>query len=47
MTHGDAIIDGDGVEFLGHTTGLFDLARYQLPHVFQVHMPRHKLRKRI
>ena len=43
MAHGDAVIDRDGVEFLGHTARRLDLARHQLPHVLQMHMARHEL----
>jgi len=43
VTHGDAVIDGDGVEFLGDTAGRFDLARHQLPQILEVHVPRHEL----
>ena len=43
VAHGDAVVHGDGVELLGHPAGLLDLAGHQLPHVLQVHMPRHEL----
>ncbi|TXT32351.1 MAG: Uncharacterized protein FD131_343 [Rhodocyclaceae bacterium] len=43
MAHGDAVVDGDGVEFLGNAAGCLDLARYQLPHVLEVHVARHEL----
>ena len=39
MPHGDPIINSDGIEFLGNPTRLFDLARYQLPHILQMHVP--------
>src|SRR5690606_34733578 len=40
MAHGDTVVHGDGVEFLGHAAGLLDLARHQLTQVLQVHMTR-------
>ena len=45
MTHGDAVINGDGVEFLGHPAGRLDLARDELPQLHEVHVSRHKLRE--
>jgi len=33
MAHGNAVIHRDGVKFLGHATGLFDLTRHQLAHI--------------
>ena len=47
VPHGDAIINRNRVEFLGHATGLLDLASHQLAHVLQMHVTRHKLRKRV
>ena len=47
VAHGNAVVYGDGVEFLGHAASRFDLARHQLAHVLEVHMPRHELRERI
>ena len=47
MAHGDAVIDRDGVEFLGDAAGLLDLARHQLPEVFQMHVAGHELGERI
>ena len=47
MTHGDTVVDGDGVEFLGDAAGRLDLAGDQLPHVLEVHMTRHELREGI
>jgi len=38
VTHGDAVVDRDGVEFLGHAAVLLDLAGDQLAHVFEVHV---------
>ncbi len=43
MAHGDAVIDGDGVELLGDAAGLLDLARDQLAEILQVDMARHEL----
>ena len=43
MAHGDAVIDGDGVEFLGHAAGRLDLARDQLAEVLQVDVAGHEL----
>ncbi len=43
VAHGDAVVDGDGVELLGHAAGRLDLARHQLAHVLQMHMARHEL----
>ena len=43
MPHGDAIIDGDGIEFLRHATCPLDFTGYQLPHVLKVDMPRDEL----
>ncbi len=36
MAHGDAVVHGDGVEFLGYATGFLDLTSNQLAHVLQV-----------
>ena len=47
MSHGDAIVDGDGVELLGHSPGSGDLAGHQLSQVLQVHMARHELGERV
>ncbi len=47
VTHGDAVIHGNGVEFLGHATGAFDFASDQLAHVFEVHMAGHELGERV
>src|SRR5690606_19017411 len=43
VAHGDAIVHGDGVEFLGHAAGLLDLAGDQLAHVLQMHVAGHEL----
>jgi hypothetical protein len=43
VAHGDAVVDGDGVEFLGHAASAFDFARHQLAHIVQVDMAGHEL----
>ena len=43
MAHGDAVVDGDGVELLGDAAGRLDLARDQLAEVLQVHVAGHEL----
>ncbi len=43
VAHGDAVVHGDGVEFLGHTTGCLDLAGDQLAQVLQMHVTGHEL----
>ena len=43
VTHGDAVVDGDSVEFLGHTARSFDFARDQLSQVLEMHVARHEL----
>ena len=43
VTHRDAVIHRNRVELLGHTAHALDFARHQLPHVLQMHMPRHEL----
>ena len=43
VTHGDAVINRDGVEFLGHAAGRFDFAGDHLAEVLEVHMARHEL----
>ncbi|MNK51879.1 hypothetical protein D3C87_707990 [compost metagenome] len=45
VAHGDAVIHGDGVEFLGHATGAFDFTGDQLTEVLQVHVARYELGK--
>ena len=47
MAHGDAVIDRDGVEFLGDAAGRLDLARHQLTEILQVDVARHELREGI
>jgi hypothetical protein len=43
VAHGDAVVDRDGVELLGHAAGRLDLAGDQLAQVLQVHVARDEL----
>ena len=43
VAHGDAVIDRDGVEFLGHATSGADCIRYDVADVFKVNVSGHKL----
>jgi hypothetical protein len=43
VAHGDAVVDGDGVEFLGDAAGCLDLARHQLAHVLEVNVAGNEL----
>ncbi len=43
VAHGDAVVDGDGVEFLGDAARRLDLARDQLAEVLQVDVAGHEL----
>src|SRR5699024_601006 len=43
VAHGDAVVDGDGVELLGHSPGLTHRTGDEVPHVLQVHVPRYEL----
>jgi len=47
VAHGDAVIHGNRVEFLGNTARGFDLARDELTQVFQVHVAGHELGERV
>ena len=47
MSHGNAVIHGNGIEFLGYAAGAFNLTCNQLAQVFQVHVTRYKLGKGI
>jgi len=47
VSHGNAVVNGNGVEFGGKTTQLFDFRLDQLPHIVQVSVPGHKLSERI
>jgi len=43
MAHGDAVIDRDGVEFLGDAAGRFDFAGDELAEILQVDVTGHEL----
>jgi hypothetical protein len=43
VAHRDAVVDGDGVEFLGDAARPFDLAGHHLAQVLEVDMARHEL----
>ena len=45
VAHGDAVVDGDGVEFFGNAASAFDLAGNQLTHVFEVDVAGYELGK--
>jgi hypothetical protein len=45
MTHGDAIIDGNGIELGGKTAHIFYDFLYLLPDLVEVHMSRYELGK--
>ena len=45
VAHGDAVVDGDGVELLGHAAGARNLPRDQLAQVLQVDVTGNKLGK--
>ncbi len=47
MAHGDAVVDGDRVEFLGDAAGRLDLAGDQLAEVLQVHVTGDELGERV
>ena len=47
MAHRDAVIDGDGVEFLGDAAGALDLARYHLAEVLEMDVAGHEFHERI
>ena len=47
MSHGNAVVDGNGIEFGSKATQLFNLFLDELPYLVQVDVPRNKLRKRI
>jgi hypothetical protein len=47
MAHGDAVVDGDGIELLGHAARLLDLASHQLPQILEVNVPRNELSERV
>ena len=43
VAHRDAVIDRDGVEFLGDAARGFDFAGHQLPEILQMDVARHEL----
>ena len=43
VAHGDAVVDGDGVEFLGDAARRLDLPRHQLAKVLEMHVAGHEL----
>ena len=43
VAHGDAVVHGDGVEFLGDAARGLDLPRHQLPKVLEMHVAGHEL----
>jgi len=45
VAHGNAVVDGDGVEFLGDAAGFFDLAGDHLAQVLEVYVAGDKLGK--
>ena len=47
MAHGNAIVHSNGVEFLGYTTGGFNLAAHQLAQILQVNVTGYELGKGI
>ena len=47
MTHGNTIVDGDGVEFCCITAHGFNLLFNNLANLMEMGMTRHKLRERI
>lgn len=47
MAHGDAVINRDGVEFLGDAACRLDFTGNELAKILQMHMARHELREGI
>ncbi len=47
MAHGDAVIDRNGIEFLGDAARTFDFARDELAEILQMHMAGHELGERV
>ena len=43
VTHGDAVVDGDGVKLAADSSSLGNGPGHQLAHVLEVHMARDKL----
>ena len=47
MSHGDTVINGDGIELSGITAHLLDFLADDLSYLMQMRMTRHKLGKRV
>ena len=47
MTHGDAIVDGDGIELCRIAAHFLNLLTYNLTYLMQMGMTRYKLGERI
>ena len=47
MTHGDAVVHCDGIEFFGQAARFFDFAGNHLAQVVQMHMAGHELGERV
>ncbi len=47
VAHGDAVVDGDGVELLGDAAGLADRGRDEVAHVLEVYVAGDELRVRV
>ncbi len=47
MTHSDAVIDRNGVEFFRHAAGSFNLIGNQLAQIAQMNVSRHELGERV
>src|SRR5690606_2135629 len=47
VTHGDTVIHGNGIELFGDAAGGFDFFGNESAQIAQVHVTRHKLRKRV
>ena len=47
VSHGDAVVDGNGIKLRRIATELLYFRFYYLTYFVQMRMPRHKLRKRI
>ena len=43
VTHGDAVVYGDGIKFLGNAASFLDFPSNQLTHILEVHVARYKL----
>ncbi|CAB4324195.1 unannotated protein [freshwater metagenome] len=47
MTHGDAVVNGDRVELLGHAASRSDFAGHELAEILEMHMSGHELGERV